>query len=374
MGIAESLSELNCQRVSDLILQAAGLNILHSRFYHPDQGHLTMNSESENLKRLLLEFLTFDRSASPLSGNEPTLPTGSNPSAVCASEVGSDAVSIDFLLETGQSFNFGDKTTVQDRFHTLLKQRFQTEFANRPPLFPWEAEVREYPVEVPMPAYAQPMSRLWVENPLRFSVSSKLPEAVLHQLLDRCQRMAQSTQKEGVKLIKIVESMFPDSLDALEPIANIVLTPAYRGDSNLKEATLQEVENLADDYDQATPEQQIALTMLASMEIMSALALTVSATDSAVSRDWVTPQGVVHVDVSYTGTVLLITATLPIGGSIQLIGTDGDSQSSRPEAGILTLAKTAPVVGGSYSLEVSLDDDGHRPLRFSVMVVEAPES
>ena len=332
-----------------------------------------MNSESENLKRLLLEFLAFDRSASPISESEPTPPTGSNPSAVCASEVGSDAVSFDFLVETGQSYNFGDKTTVQDRFHTLLKHRFQTEFANRPPLFPWEAEVREYPTEIPMPAYAQPISRLWLENPLRFSISSKLPETVLHQLLDRCQSMAQSTYKEGVKLVKIVESMFPDSLEALEPIANIVLTPAYR-DPTLKEATLQEVENLAGGYEQATPEQQIALTMLASMEIMSALALTVSVTEPAVSRDWVTPQGVVHVDVNYTGAVLIINATMPVGGNIQLVGDDADSQSSRPEAGMLTLAQTAPVIGGSYSLEVSLDNDCQRPLRFSVMVVEPSAS
>ncbi|MEO0431756.1 MAG: hypothetical protein AAF151_08665 [Cyanobacteria bacterium J06656_5] len=329
-----------------------------------------MNSESENLKRLLLEFLTFDRSASPESGSEPTPLTESNPSAVCASEVGSDAVSFDFLFETGQSFNFGDKTTVQDRFHTLLKHRFQTEFANRPPLFPWEAEVREYPAEIPMPAYAQPISRLWLENPLRFSISSKLPESVLQRLLDRCQNMAQSTQKQGVKLVQIVESLFPDSLDALEPIANIVLTPAYRSGSALAEATLQEVENLAGGYDQATPEQQIALTMLASMEIMSALALTVSTAEPAISRDWVTPQGVVHVDVSYTGTVLIINATMPTGGGIQLVGADADSHSSRQEAGILTLAQTAPVIGSAYSLEVSLDDDGQRPLRFSVMVVE----
>ncbi|MEM7797183.1 MAG: hypothetical protein AAF579_22355, partial [Cyanobacteria bacterium P01_C01_bin.118] len=297
---------------------------------------------------------------------------GSNPSAVCASEVGSDAVSFDFLFETGQSFNFGDKTTVQDRFHTLLKHRFQTEFANRPPLFPWEAEVREYPAEIPMPAYAQPISRLWLENPLRFSVSSKLPESVLHRLLDRCQSMVRSTQKEGVKLVKIVESMFPESLDALEPIANIVLTPAYR-DPTLKEATLQEVENLADGYDQATPEQQIALTMLASMEIMSALALTVSVEEPTISRDWVTPQGVVHVDVNVTGAVLIINTTMPMGGTIKLMGDDVDSQASRAEAGMLTLAKTAPVLGSSYSLEVSLDNDCRQPLRFAVMVVAPSE-
>ncbi|WP_215617207.1 hypothetical protein [Leptothoe kymatousa] len=327
-----------------------------------------MNSESENLKRLLLEFLTFDRSASPPSGSKSTTLTESNPSAVCASEVGSDAVSFDTLFETGQSFHFGDKTTVQDRFHTLLKHRFQTEFANRPPLFPWEAEVREYPAEVP--AYAQSMSRMWLENPLQFSVSSKLPETVLHRLLDRCQNMVQSTQKQGVKLVQIVESLFPDSLDALEPIANIVLTPAYRSGSALAEATLQEVENLAGGFDQATPEQQIALTMLASMEIMSALALTVSAEESTVGRDWVTSEGVVHVDVNYSGAVLIINATLPTGGSIQLVGADSDSQSSRPEAGMLTLAQTAPVIGASYSLEVSLDNDGQRPLRFSLMVLD----
>ncbi|MEO0349985.1 MAG: hypothetical protein AAF282_08050 [Cyanobacteria bacterium P01_A01_bin.15] len=260
---------------------------------------------------------------------------------------------------------------MQDRFHTLLKHRFQTEYANRPPLFPWEAEVREYPAEVPMPAYAQPISRLWLENPLRFSISSKLPEAVLHRLLERCQSMAQSTQKQGVKLVHIVESLFPESLEALEPIANIVLTPAYRSDSALAEATLQqEVEHLAGGYEQATPEQQIALAMLASMEIMSALTLTVSATDPAVSRDWVTPQGVVHVDVTHAGAMLIINTTMPTGGSIQLMGADADSQSSRSNAGILTLAQAAPVLGNAYSLEVHLDDDGQRPLRFSVMLVE----
>ncbi|MEM6251336.1 MAG: hypothetical protein AAF821_00310 [Cyanobacteria bacterium P01_D01_bin.156] len=331
-----------------------------------------MNSESENLKRLLLEFLTFDdRSASPKSGKKSTSLTESNPSAVCASEVGSDAVSFDTLFETGQSFHFGDKTTVQDRFHTLLKHRFQTEFANRPPLFPWEAEVREYPAEIP--AYAQPMSRMWIENPLHFSISSKLPQTVLHHLLDRCQSMAQSTQKQGVKLVQIAESLFPESLDVLDPIANIVLTPAYR-DTGFKEAALQEVENLADGYDQATPEQQIALTMLASMEIMSALALTVSTEEPSLKRDWVTPEGVIHVDVNYTGAVLIINAMLPMGGGIQLVGPDVDSQASRPEAGILTLAQTAPVVGSSYSLEVSLDNDCQRPLRFSVMVLEPSAS
>ncbi|NEQ53376.1 MAG: hypothetical protein F6K11_25120, partial [Leptolyngbya sp. SIO3F4] len=251
------------------------------------------------------------------------------------------------------------------------KHRFQTEFANRPPLFPWEAEVREYPAEIPMPAYAQPISRLWLENPLRFNVASKLPESVLHRLLDRCQNMAKSTQKQGVKLVQIVESLFPDSLEALEPIANIVLTPAYRSGPALAEATLQEVENLAGGYDQATPEQQIALTMLASMEIMSALALTVSSVEPLLSRDWVTPQGVIHVNVNYTGAVLIVDVAMPTGGSIQLVGADADSQSSRPEAGILTLAQTAPVIGGSYSLEVSLDDDCRQPLRFSVMVVES---
>ena len=51
--------------------------------------------------------------------------------------------------QTAQSFNFGEIHAVQERFHSLLKQRLRSEYESKPPLFPWESEVTDYPAEVP---------------------------------------------------------------------------------------------------------------------------------------------------------------------------------------------------------------------------------
>lgn len=256
---------------------------------------------------------------------------------------------------------------MQDRFHTLLKNRFHTEYENRPPLFPWETEAREYPVEEPAHARAGH----WLTNTGRLAVSSKLPEPVLAQLLERCQSMMQSSLKQGVKLVRIVSGLFPDHGEVLEPIANIVLTPAYRSGPDLAEATLQEIDNLAGGYDEATPEQRIALAMLAATEIIGALTLTLSAAEPSVTRDWDTPKGILTVEATYLNGILLVNASLPTGGSIQLIDSDSSAEASRIDSGMVSVAKGMPEMGKTYPLELTLDQGGQKPLRFSVSVVEA---
>ncbi|MEO1620056.1 MAG: hypothetical protein AAFU53_03375, partial [Cyanobacteria bacterium J06632_3] len=57
------------------------------------------------------------------------------------------------------------------------------------------------------------------------------------------------------------------------PIAKMVMVPAYRSDSAMQAAMTQELVAVAGDYDSAKPEQQIALSMLAAHEILSALTL-----------------------------------------------------------------------------------------------------
>ena len=59
-----------------------------------------------------------------------------------------DHLSDGILSQTAQSFNFGEIHAVQERFQALLKQRLRLEYENKPPLFPWESEVSEYPAEV----------------------------------------------------------------------------------------------------------------------------------------------------------------------------------------------------------------------------------
>ncbi|MEM6354047.1 MAG: hypothetical protein AAF766_25160, partial [Cyanobacteria bacterium P01_D01_bin.14] len=258
-------------------------------------------------------------------------------------------------------------------FQALLKRRLQMEFENRPPLFPWESEIRDYPVELPAFSAAQAVGKLWLDNLHHFKAANALPDAVLTKLLERCQIMAQTSLKEGVKLVRTVESFFPDYTELLEPIASMVLVPNVRGGSSqamaTKEAALQEIENLAGGYTAATPEQQVAISMLAAQEIMSALTLTVSPTEPQLKREWITAFGTLTLGVTYQGDWLLIEAELPSGGQLHLIGAQSESSTSRPEAGKLSLVETTFEVGQTYTLEVSLSEGGQRPLRFTVGVV-----
>ncbi|MEO1591806.1 MAG: hypothetical protein AAFU71_11010 [Cyanobacteria bacterium J06632_22] len=273
--------------------------------------------------------------------------------------------------KTAQSFNFGEISPVQDRFHTLLKNRLRLEFENRPDvLFPWESAVHEYPVELPSVASAAAGTRMWMDNLRQLRVASALPEAVLARLLEGCQSMARSTQQQGVKLIRTVESLFPNDTDLLEPIAGIVLTPAYRSADDARASAIQELESLANDYDAATTEQQIAISMLAAQEIMAALTLTVSETTPQLSREWVTTQGLLKLEVKYDSDLLFVRVYCPGNSRVTLKGDETDLQATRTQPGRLELVKAAPTIGNTYSLEVSLPDSGSRALRFSLAVLE----
>jgi len=287
-----------------------------------------------------------------------------------ASETAS-RVAPDMVPETTQSFNFGDISPVQDRFHTLLKNRLRLEFENRPDvLFPWESAVHEYPVVLPSVSGAVAGTRMWMDNLRQLRVASALPESVLARLLEGCQSMARSTQQQGVKLIRTVESLFPNDTDLLEPIAGIVLTPAYRSADDARLSAIQELESLASDYDSASTEQQIAISMLAAQEIMAALTLTVSVQSPQLSREWVTAQGLLKLEVKYDSDLLFVRVYCPGNSRVTLKGDETDLQATRTQPGRLELVKASPQLGNTYTLEVSLPDSGYRALRFSLCVVE----
>ncbi|MEL7502434.1 MAG: hypothetical protein AAFN18_08200 [Cyanobacteria bacterium J06554_6] len=339
------------------------------------------------------ERLFTGRSSTAIRSSQP--PTSSisfpTPPEVCASEVGSEAVSSEYwdplesedlfeltprflatspshaAFETAQSFNFGEISPVQDRFHTLLKNRLRLEFENRPLLFPWESELSEYPVDLPSMAGAA-AARPWIDNLRQLQVASALPEAILTQLLERCQVMARSSKQQGVKLIRTVESLFPENTDLLEPIAGIVLTPAYRGD-DARATAIQELEALASDYDAATTEQQIAISMLAAQEIMAALTLTVSEQAPRLTREWVTAQGLLKLEINYDSDLLFVRVYCPGNSRVNLQDGDVTLQATRTQPGRLDLVKAAPKIGHNYVLEVSLPDSGHRALRFALSVL-----
>ena len=254
---------------------------------------------------------------------------------------------------------------MQERFQKILKQRFLSEYEDNPPLFPWESEVAEYPADVTDFAAAAVPS-LWDAHASKLPVSGLLPAPLLKALFERCQVMARTPVKQGIRLVRAVEGMFPDQMDILEPIADMVLVPAYRSaDAATREALTQELTAVAKDYDAALPEQQIALSMLAAQEILGTLTLTLSASQTSETRHWVTAQGSLNLGATYADDTLTVSATLPEGGQVNLKGCDVEQQAKRSHPGALTVSLVKPVLDRTYILEVLLASES-TPLSFAI--------
>ncbi|MGB3291935.1 MAG: hypothetical protein WBB01_02965 [Phormidesmis sp.] len=252
---------------------------------------------------------------------------------------------------------------MQERFQALLKQRLLLEYENNPPLFPWESEVSEYPAEVAN--IAPSAASLWRTHVSTLSVTSLLPEGLLDNLFERCQQVARSPIKQGVRLVRAVEGFFPDYADLLEPIADMVLVPAYRSDRAAQAAVIQELATISGGYDLALPEQQIALSMLAAQEILGALTLSVDTDKPQMHRHWVTAWGVLKLSVTYEANQLVVAAVLPKGGQICLKEGDVEQQARRSLPGSLQIIWVNPTSDQSYRLEVSLAGED-QPLNFFI--------
>jgi len=267
--------------------------------------------------------------------------------------------------QTAQSFNFGEIHAVQERFQALLKQRLLSEYENNPPLFPWESEVSEYPAEVADCASANAVAPLWNKHIGTLRVPGLLPNDLVNSLFERCQDIVRSPLKQGIRLVSAVENFFPDRTDLLEPIANMVLVPAYRSGKGTQDKVIQELAGELGGYEAAMPEQQVALSMLAAQEILSALTFDVSATKPTDARSWVTAVGMLELTVAYTDGELSIHTVLPIGGQVRLHSGDVEKSAVRSSAGALDLAWGTPDGSVAYVLEVSLQNEA-RPLNFVI--------
>jgi hypothetical protein len=303
-----------------------------------------------------------------LPGNGQSIPlSGSDTKKLEAAEGASS--------QTAQSFNFGEIHAVQERFQALLKQRLLSEYANKPPLFPWESEVSEYPAEVVDRASTVVGSPLWSAHMRALNVPGLLPAALINTLLERCQEIARAPIKQGIRLVRAVEDFFPESSDLLEPIANMVLVPAYRSGGATQNAVIQELAQAAGGYESALPEQQIALSMLAAQEILGALTFSVGFDKPAEKRVWLTAVGALDLTVGCEidpegVNQLKVYTVLPDSGEICLYDGAVETVAARSQPGRLDLTLADAVVGQSYVLEVSLQGDS-QPLTFAIHIEDA---
>jgi hypothetical protein len=260
------------------------------------------------------------------------------------------------------TFNPGDLPTVKTHYEALLKRRLKQEIAHRPPLFPWEKGVQDYP---DMLNTGSSTGSIWLDHLKNLEIPSDLPEEVLSELLNQCQQIAKHTVQMGRRLVQAVETLFPAQPQSLDYIAGLVVRPAYR---SVQSPTLNQV-----NYGTATPQQQIALSMLAAKSIFEALSLAVSNGQPTANRIWLTKSGVVMVRATYHSRSdgqpqLEVQITLPEAGAVNLVDGEKCLKAERSSPGDLIVSINPAQSGSAYSVELSLGAHAGDTLQFQVMI------
>lgn len=326
-----------------------------------------MNSNSEALQDLFAWLLQDSRDSNPepsrgAQGIENLELTYSDP--LDSEEVSrlfsnSSALSAGTSDQGTQQLKLGEIPAVQDRFFSLLKRQLKTQIQRTPPLFPWESDVLEYPdylIEEQVP------ERLWTAQLHKLNLPARLPENILTQLFERCAQLVDSGLREGVKLIRAVEALFPEEdPQALNYYADLVLRPAPR--SSRPETDFPEA------YESATPTQQMVLSLMAAREIIGNLTLNVSPSQPKQERQWLTAVGMLTLEVEYRLTEhpsLHVASQLPCGGGLVFRCGQSQATAQRPDPGYLSVEVFDPQPGQVYSLEVRFHNLDQKPLILAV--------
>jgi hypothetical protein len=312
-----------------------------------------MDRDSESIQRTfirLVQGLGLDVGAMGLA-------EGSNVVTLKTSLTGTNAP---LAFPTEEPLNSGDIPAVQDRFYALLKHRLQSEIQQNPPRFPWEQTAMEYRDEVALvPATVVDLRSLWLAQLRRLSLPVAMPDNVLAQLLEQCQNLAASSLKEGAKLVKAVESLFPEEGAALNQLAGLVMVSPVRGGASLQQRLAQEAGGeLPASYDEALPTQQMVLSLLAAREILSALTVKASVQAAPGSYEWMTEMGalvlVVEARQEEAAARLRVQVKLPTAGQVELNADGHRALSERSEAGSVSVELTDLQVGQVCDLVVIL--------------------
>lgn len=340
-----------------------------------------MNSDSEAIDNFLAWLLqTPHASASAPSGNGSTSGTEPDPfgeqpqlhhiDSIDSEEMDALAASLSdshFLFEEIPLFNPGDIPAVQDRFHTLIKHRLRAEIERRPPLFPWESEVRDYESqlqEIGVPVLVP--TRLWLNQLHDLTLPVPMPEPVLVQLFDRCQAVIQTSLRQGVKLVQVVEKLFPGQPQVLNHVAGLVLTSPSRSGGSASALA-----GMPAQYEAATELQQMALSLIAAREILDSLTLTVSAERPSMERQWHTSMGQLTIQTSLSAQLnqLRIQGDLPCAGQIELKDSTTTAKAERTSAGVLSVELFDLQPDRTYPLTIQFAHQDAEPLIFAIQPV-----
>lgn len=270
-------------------------------------------------------------------------------------------------------YNLGDMPTVQNRFQAILKRRLQAEIERHPPLFPWETKISDYEsdsCDAPAEAWVPPV-RLWMPQLSHLALPVPIPENVLAQLLDACSEAVYSRRQLGAKLVNAVESLFPDQFQALNQLAGMVLlSGGVHRDPLFNLNAAEQAQSFPNSYENAAEAQKMTLALLAAREIISALTVPISPTNTPVERQWQTTAGPVTVQAEYQiqdgVTKLRVIGRLPRGGSLTLRTPQASASAQRTYPGYVSVESFDLQPNQTYPLEIRFHDSEQTPLIFAI--------
>lgn len=348
-----------------------------------------MNNDAEAIKQLLVAWLLqeSDPAVTAPSGKKTGRSTGQDESgandlqAYSLDPIDSEEVS-DWIADPEgsstslsrsiSSFEFGEIPAVQDRFEALLKRRLRAEIERNPPRFPWETESFDYDSEY---ADAPPVlipAHLWMTQMQSLRLPVPMPEPVLTQLFDQCRAVLQSSLREGTKLVRVVESLFPGQEQALNQLANWVLAAPTRGTSPLQSVADPQALGFPSHFEAATPAQQMALSLLAAKELLAAMTLKLSSSQPRVDRTWMTDLGSLQLMAEYQpeSHQVRIEGTLPHQGSLCFRSRSAQSMARCATAGVVSVELVNLESNQTYFLDVQFESANQPPLVFAIELVD----
>ncbi|QIR37353.1 PatU [Tolypothrix sp. PCC 7910] len=266
---------------------------------------------------------------------------------------------------TPQTFQLGEIPTVQERFQAVIKHRLQLQIQNRPPLFPWETQLVDYPDYADEPSVAFVPAWGWIAQQSKLNLPIALPESIFRQLLEKCQLLLTSSLPLGAKLVQAVEELFPShNPQTLNDIAGLVL----RSGTSRSIDALEAMPNLQSDYSDLREPQQMALSLLTVKQLLDTLTIPISLTHPVVEREWLTSAGILKLKIEYQSQrgKLRVQGELPTRGIFQLQGDATQAVAQSSNTGSLVVELPCQQINQTYTLEVDFPEIDQQPLVFVI--------
>ncbi|NJN71565.1 MAG: hypothetical protein HC799_01460 [Limnothrix sp. RL_2_0] len=271
-------------------------------------------------------------------------------------------LSPDAIIDEELSTNMNNMNAIEARFQSLLKDRLLQEIASHPPRFPWETGSEVYLTDG-QPEQEPVVTPLWQPQLAAFNIPFKMPEPMLSNLMRSCSEAMQSLEPQGAKLVQAVQELFPVEQLMLHQMAQWVMaTPDRSGPAAV----------LTGDFQTASDQQQIAMSMIAAKTILEQLTINVSAKAPA-KFEWETAVGAIAIKASHVsnqtselGHKVHLSVYLPQGGQVTWETAQGSASASRLYPGELGLTLVDCQKGGIYPVTITFNQANQEPLTVAI--------